>query len=134
MGGRVFHSHSNHSHADHVGSLGEVYDRRIRLVSSPKTPVMAGPAFTVKGRAGDNLALHAALNLCREGNVIVGDADGVICIPRQDAPAILEAAKKFRENDRKKQAASKDGSVDRSWVEWSLEAKGFEIIDGVCRS
>ncbi len=190
---------------------------RIRLVSSPAAPVMAGPAFTVKGRAGDNLALHAALNLCREGDVIVvsnegdetrsligavmmtwlcfykkaagividgpirdideigkwdfpvyctgttpggpykegpgevnvpiacgnisvnpgdvivGDADGVICIPRKDSPAVLEAAKKFRANDKKKEAASKDGSVDRSWVERTLEAKGFEIIDDVYR-
>ena len=190
---------------------------RIRLVSSPKAPVMAGPAFTVKGRAGDNLALHAALNLCQEGDVIVvsnegdetrsligavmmtwlfyykkaagividgpirdideistwdfpvyctgttpggpykegpgevnvpiacgnisvnpgdvivGDPDGVICIPRKDAPAVLEAAKKFKANDNRKEAASKDGSVDRSWVEKSLESKGFEIIDDVYR-
>ena len=32
---------------------------------------MVGPAFTVKGRAGDNLTLHAALNLCSEGDVLV---------------------------------------------------------------
>ena len=32
---------------------------------------MVGPAFTVKGRAGDNLTLHAALNFCQEGDVIV---------------------------------------------------------------
>lgn len=44
---------------------------RIRLVSSPKAQMMAGPAFTVKGRAGDNLLLHAALNFCSEGDVIV---------------------------------------------------------------
>lgn len=44
---------------------------RIRLVSSPKAQMMAGPAFTVKCRAGDNLTLHAALNLCQEGDVIV---------------------------------------------------------------
>ncbi len=81
----------------------------------------------------DNLVLHAVLNLCREGNVIVGDADGVICIPRKDAPAVLEAAKKFRANDKKKEAASKDGSADCSWVERTPEAKGFEIIDDVYR-
>ena len=40
---------------------------RIHLVSSPKHQMMAGPAFTVKCRAGDNLALHAALNYCNEG-------------------------------------------------------------------
>lgn len=44
---------------------------RIHLVSSPSKQMMAGPAFTVKCRAGDNLALHAALSLCSEGDVIV---------------------------------------------------------------
>ncbi len=37
---------------------------RIRLVSSPKEQMMVGPAYTVKCRAGDNLVLHAALNMC----------------------------------------------------------------------
>ena len=44
---------------------------RIRLVSQPKDQMMVGPAFTVKCRAGDNLTLHAALNLCQEGDVLV---------------------------------------------------------------
>ena len=44
---------------------------RIHLVSSPKEQMMVGPAYTVKGRAGDNLTLHAALNLCGEGDVLV---------------------------------------------------------------
>lgn len=44
---------------------------RIHLVSSPKAQMMCGPAFTVKCRAGDNLALHAALNYCQEGDVLV---------------------------------------------------------------
>ena len=33
---------------------------RIKLISQPNAPV-CGPALTVKCRAGDNLALHAAL-------------------------------------------------------------------------
>lgn len=44
---------------------------RIKLVSSPKAQMMAGPAYTVKCRAGDNLTLHAALNFCHEGDVLV---------------------------------------------------------------
>ena len=32
---------------------------------------MVGPAYTVKCRAGDNLALHAAMNYCQEGDVLV---------------------------------------------------------------
>lgn len=44
---------------------------RIKLVSNPGAQMMVGPAFTVKGRAGDNLLLHAALNYASEGDVIV---------------------------------------------------------------
>ena len=44
---------------------------RIHLVSSPKAQMMAGPAYTVKCRAGDNLTLHAALSYCSEGDVLV---------------------------------------------------------------
>ena len=44
---------------------------RIHLVSSPKAQMMVGPALTVKARGGDNLALHAALNIAEAGDVVV---------------------------------------------------------------
>ena len=181
---------------------------RIHLVSKPKAQMMAGPAYTVKCRAGDNLTLHAALNYCQEGDVLVvsneeddtralmgeimmaylcytkkiagivldgpirdideignwdfpvyctgttpggpykegpgeinvpiacgdiilADPDGVIVIPRKDAPVILEDAKKFQAADEKKLAAAKNGTANRAWVEKSLAEKGYEIIDDV---
>lgn len=188
---------------------------RIHLVSKPKEQMMVGPAFTVKCRAGDNLALHAALNLCSEGDVLVvsneedgtralmgevmmaylmctkkvagividgpirdideignwdfpvyctgttpggpykegpgeinvpiscggisvdpgdiilADPDGIICIPRRDAAAVLEDAKKFQEADEKKLIAARNGTANRAWVEKLLEEKNFEIIDDI---
>ena len=44
---------------------------RIRLISKPKKEITAAPAYTVKVRGGDNLALHAALTYCNEGDMIV---------------------------------------------------------------
>jgi regulator of RNase E activity RraA len=38
--------------------------------------VLAGPAFTVKSRPGDNLMLHKALDLAQPGDVIVCDGGG----------------------------------------------------------
>ncbi len=189
---------------------------RIRLVSKPAAPIMVGPAYTVKCRAGDNLTLHAALTYCHEGDVLVvsneeddtrsligevmmvylhhykkvagividgpirdidelgnwdfpiyctgttpggpykegpgevnvpiacggimvdpgdvilGDADGVIVIPRRDAAQILEQSKPFQKADEKKVQAAYNGG-DRSWVDKALQEKGFEIIDGVYR-
>ena len=188
---------------------------RIRLVSSPKAQMMVGPALTVKCRAGDNLALHAALNMASEGDVLVvsneedntrslmgevmmaflrydrkvagiildgpirdideigtwdfpvyatgttpggpykegpgevnvpiscggisvnpgdiilADPDGIIVIPRKDAARILEDAKKFQAADEKKLEAAKNGTANRAWVEKTLKAKEFEIIDDV---
>jgi len=49
---------------------------RIHLVSHPKEQIMVGPAYTIKARAGDNLALHAALDLCSEGDVLVVSNEG----------------------------------------------------------
>lgn len=37
---------------------------------------MAGPAVTVKTRAGDNLMIHKAIDIAEPGDIIVVDADG----------------------------------------------------------
>ena len=44
---------------------------RIKLISKPKNEIVAAPAYTLKVRGGDNLALHAALTFCGEGDMIV---------------------------------------------------------------
>lgn len=70
---------------------------RIRLVSKPKAQMMAGPAYTVKGRAGDNLALHAALNLCGEGDVLVvsNEEDNTRALMGEVMMAYLKYTKKI---------------------------------------
>ena len=44
---------------------------RIKLISKPKKEIVAAPAYTVKVRGGDNLALHAALTYCSAGDMII---------------------------------------------------------------
>lgn len=186
---------------------------RIRLVSSPKAQMSCGAALTVKCRAGDNLALHAALNICREGDfivvsneedntralmgeimmaylwkdrkaagivldgpirdideiarwdfpvyctgttpggpykegpgevnvpvacggvsvnpgdIILADPDGVIVIPLRDAPDILKEAKKYCAADGVKLEKTYAGTINRDWVQKSLNSKEFELID-----
>ncbi|MCS5774905.1 RraA family protein [Klebsiella variicola subsp. variicola] len=48
----------------------------IKRISSPQKPIMAGFAITVKARAGDNLMLHAALDMAGENDVIVVSNEG----------------------------------------------------------
>ena len=47
-----------------------------RIQPLAKTMKVAGPAFTVEVRPGDNLMIHAALNLAKPGDVIVVDGKG----------------------------------------------------------
>jgi RraA family protein len=47
-----------------------------RLRPMHKGGRMAGPAFTVKTRPGDNLMVHKALDLAEPGDVVVVDAGG----------------------------------------------------------
>ncbi|MBP1318293.1 RraA family protein [Herbaspirillum sp. 1130] len=45
---------------------------------SKKALTLAGPAFTVKVRPGDNLFLHKALDIAQPGDIIVCDAGGAL--------------------------------------------------------
>ena len=63
--------------------VANVSDSMARLQAAGPTlrpyyagPTMAGPAFTVRTRPGDNLMVHAALDLAEPGDVIVVDAGG----------------------------------------------------------
>ncbi|WP_144743658.1 RraA family protein [Enorma burkinafasonensis] len=49
---------------------------RIRLMSDPAQPITAGPAITVKTRAGDNLMIHAALEMVQPGDVLIVSNEG----------------------------------------------------------
>ena len=59
--------------ADVAGRRGTL-GGRIQALS--KTMKVAGPAFTVEVRPGDNLMIHAALALAQPGDVIVVDGKG----------------------------------------------------------
>jgi 4-hydroxy-4-methyl-2-oxoglutarate aldolase len=56
--------------ADVAGRRGTMDGRIAALVPSLR---MAGPAFTIEVRPGDNLMIHAALSLARPGDVLVID-------------------------------------------------------------
>ena len=64
------------------------------------------------------------------GDIIVADADGIIVVPLKDAPVVLEAAKKFHEQDAAKVEDAKHGTSNQKWVMQSLETKKTEFING----
>ncbi len=61
------------------------------------------------------------------GDIIVGDADGVVAVPRSEAAEIAKAARAQMEREAKTLAAIADGSIDRKWVDETLRAKGLKV-------
>jgi len=171
--------------------------------------VMAGPAFTVKTRPGDNLMVHRALDIADPGDVIVvdaggdltnaiigelmlafaehrrlggfvingairdyaaihagafpvfaagithrgpykdgpgeinvpvaidgmvvepgdlmiGDEDGLLCVPYDALETVARDAEAKQAAEEKQMAATKAGTIDRSWVEATLRKLGCE--------
>jgi RraA family protein len=59
-------------------SMERLYAGGAQLRPMHKGGTLAGPAFTVKTAAGDNLLVHKAIDTARPGDVIVVDAGGVL--------------------------------------------------------
>jgi regulator of RNase E activity RraA len=91
--------------------------------STPGGPYKEGPGEVNVPISVGNIAV-------KPGDIVLGDADGVIIIPREDAAKILEAAIPFAAADAAKTEAARAGNTKRQWVLEALEKKGVEIIDG----
>lgn len=91
--------------------------------STPGGPYKEGPGEVNVPISVGNIAV-------KPGDIVLGDADGVIIIPREDAAKVLEAAIPFAAADAAKTEAARAGNTKRQWVLEALEKKGVEIIDG----
>jgi regulator of RNase E activity RraA len=54
------------------------------------------------------------------GKLIIGDDDGLLCVPRLEAETIYKAAKAKNNAEGKQLAAIKAGASDRAWVDAAL--------------
>jgi RraA family protein len=61
------------------------------------------------------------------GDIIVGDADGLVAIPQESAERILASAKSILEKETAAMKQILAGTVDRSWVDKSLKEKGYKL-------
>lgn len=105
----------------------EIYSGALPLYASGSTP--GGPYKEGPGEV--NVPVSCGGVSVSPGDIIVGDADGVIVIPRLDGEKILELALAFQQNDRRKLQTAIDGTADRSWVLKQLLEKKCEIVDGL---
>src|SRR5689334_7016922 len=61
------------------------------------------------------------------GDIIVGDADGLVAVPQEVAERVLASAKGILEKETKSMKEIVAGTVDRSWVDKALREKGYKL-------
>lgn len=62
-----------------------------------------------------------------DGDLVVGDADGLVVVPRGQAEVVLDAAQKALAQEPERLAAAAEGRLDRSWIGERLQ---IELVDG----
>jgi regulator of RNase E activity RraA len=91
--------------------------------STPGGPFKEGPGEVNVPISIGNVAIMP-------GDIILGDADGIIVIPKKDAKKVLEAAIEYAKKDSAKLEDAKNGTSKRDWVDKILMEKNIEIIEG----
>ncbi|MBV8925234.1 MAG: RraA family protein [Bradyrhizobium sp.] len=61
------------------------------------------------------------------GDLIVGDGDGILCVPFEAADEVLKATEAKHQAEIKQLAAIKEGKLDRAWVDATLTRLGCRI-------
>jgi regulator of RNase E activity RraA len=61
------------------------------------------------------------------GDLVVGDDDGVIAVPFAAAAEVYGAAMDKHRLEEQQLAAARSGTLDRSWVDLSLQRLGCEV-------
>jgi len=121
------------------GLAGVIIDGAIRDAEQMKEidmPVYAAgvqPKGPYKDGPGEiNVPISCGGVVVNPGDIIVGDADGIVVISPADAPVILEKAKaKLAKEQAIIQGIKDRVPRDRSWIDKSLEKIGCEYIDDV---
>lgn len=123
------------SHARSRGIAGMVIDGAIRdvdAIAAADFPVYAcgvthrGPYKDGPGEI--NVTISIAGMVVNPGDIIVGDADGLVAIPQADAETVIALTIAQKAKEEAILAAIASGSaVDRSWVDKMLRDKGCKL-------
>ena len=74
-----------------------------------------------------NVPITVAGMAVNPGDIIVGDADGLVAVPQEMAERILASAKGILEKETASMKQILAGTVDRSWVDKALKEKGYKL-------
>src|ERR687888_462289 len=61
------------------------------------------------------------------GDIIIGDADGLVAIPQDQAERVLKSAQAILAKESANIKQIEAGTVDRSWVDKALKEKGYRV-------
>jgi regulator of RNase E activity RraA len=116
-------------YADRIGLAGVVIDGAIRDVAeirSREFPVYAR-GVTHRGPYKDgpgeiNVPISVGGMVVNPGDILLGDQDGLLAMPPQDAPDLIVKARGVLEAEAKTMQAMREGRWDRSFID-ALEAR-----------
>jgi regulator of RNase E activity RraA len=121
------------AYAQQIGMAGVVIYGAVRdygWIRKNSFPVFAagvthrGPYKNGPGEINGTIAIEGMV--IEPGDLIIGDDDGLICVPYADTETVYEAANAKQQGEAKTMAAIKAGTTDRSWVEAALKAANCE--------
>jgi RraA family protein len=121
------------AHAEKIGIAGVVINGAVRDLGAIRTssfPVFAagvthrGPYKDGPGEVNVSIAIDGTV--VEPGDLILGDDDGLVCIPLEATEEIYRATVAKQAAEEKTMTATKAGTVDRSWVEETLKRLGCE--------
>ncbi|TGD96635.1 RraA family protein [Methylobacterium nonmethylotrophicum] len=121
------------AHAQEIGVAGVIVNGAMRdsgWIRANTLPVYAagithrGPYKDGPGEVNVPVALDGMV--IAPGDLVVGDDDGIVCVPFDHVEAVYASANAKQQGEAKTMAAIRARTVDRSWVERALEKAGCE--------
>ncbi len=104
-----------------VEAIGQMNFPIYAMGVNPNGPLKNGPGEI-------NVPVVAGGMAIMPGDILVGDADGLVVVRPSDAEEVAAKARKQNENEQKLLATIEAGQWDRSGLAKALENKGCEII------
>jgi RraA family protein len=122
------------AYAESLGLAGVVINGSIRdsaAIATRKFPIYAigithrGPFKDGPGEVNVPISINGMV--VRPGDLMLGDGDGVICVPRDRIEEVYAAALAKHRNDEEDARAVIEGKVKRAWLDAKLRQLGCEF-------
>jgi regulator of RNase E activity RraA len=75
-----------------------------------------------------NVPITVGGAIVRPGDVVFGDADGVVVVPLEEAEELAEKVRKIVEKEAVMMREIDEGTIDRSWIDQTLKQRGCQWI------